>query len=239
VNDYAKHSAGAIITHRGKFEKLRAYSNKIEISQKFRTEWVIPYYMQLERHDEDWINQMIDLKSKITDEIVLQNLGDFNWRTRSVGSFFTSIKNKVEFVDIIGVHLLKSEVCFAGNQYAISLSYFNTEKSIYYLNEYLDYYLLHPELYFNQSACMSAIKYLDRVNGTNDISRHLENWKSMLNEQKKLEIKNRQTLLDSPSVPTEVKDHLSKSKIDGSLSFEIHTNNIEKSIETIKTIANR
>ena len=78
--------------------------------------------------------------------LMLKNLGDFNWRTRSTGSYFASIKQAYHLEDIIGTHLLKSEVCYAGAEYAKTIASFNTSKSPNYLKKYLTYYLKKPEL---------------------------------------------------------------------------------------------
>lgn len=121
--------------------------------------------------------KMIQIKSKINDDVILQNLGDFDWRTRSTGAYFASITEAKKFTDVIGVHLLKSEVCYAGNQYAITLASFNTLESAEYLNKYLDYYLQHSELYFDQVGVMSALKFFDELNGTNFCSKHAGRWK--------------------------------------------------------------
>jgi hypothetical protein len=101
-------------------------------------------------------------------------LGDFDWRTRSTGSYFAGIKNAVQFQEIIGIHLLKSEVCYAGSEYAITLALFNTERSVYYLNLYLEYYLTKSELYFDQGSAITALKYLDEINNTNHREKHLK-----------------------------------------------------------------
>lgn len=237
MNDFEKHSAGAIVRHHGKFESLLAYSNQTEITQEFREIWVTPYYMKLNRNDGEWISTIKDLK--ISDDIIFECLGDFNWRSRSTGSFFASIKNKQEFTDIIGTHLLKSELANAGSEYAVTLSFFNSKESIQYLNDYLDYYLFHPELYFDQRVAMSAIKYLDKINNTQTFGRHIENWRSMLKERKTIERKNHETLLLSDSIPQELRETLSEIKLNPNIDFEINTNYLEKRIETIKAIANK
>lgn len=122
LSDIEPHSAGATVRHTGRFDELKTYKNKEDISQEFRNVWVLPYYMNLGANDSDWIKQIVSVKEQITDEIVLKNLGNFNWRSRSTGSFFASIKESVHFTDIIGTHLLKSEVCYAGKEYAKTLA---------------------------------------------------------------------------------------------------------------------
>jgi hypothetical protein len=176
LTDIQLHSAGATVRHKSPFENLNSYINENNISQTFREEWVIPFYFELNNHSEEWIQKITQLKPKINKDIILQNLGDFDWRTRSTGAYFASIKEEVQFTDIIGIHLLKSEVCFAGSQYAITLASFNTIEATEYLKKYLDYYLKRTELDFDQTQVMSAVKYLDEINGTDFAKQHSNDW---------------------------------------------------------------
>lgn len=235
MTDAEKHNAGAIITHRGRFDHLATYSHETKVTTPFIDTWVIPFYMKLHDTDQEWIDTIVELYPEMNDEVILTNLGDFNWRTRSTGSFFAAIKNKHEFTKIIGNHLLKSEVCYAGAEYAVTLSFFNTKKSISYLNQYLDYYLLHPELYFDQREVLAALKYFDSVNGSDFLSKHLANWESMLASRKELKIKNLEAMLRSPDFPEEAKQDLKGINFDN-IDFSIDTEHIEKRICTIQTI---
>lgn len=171
------HSAGATVQHTSPFESLVSYENKVDISQEFREQWVIPFYFQLKNKSDAWVSKMIELKPEINEDIILRNLGDFNWRTRSTGSYFAAIKKSIHLESIIGTHLLKSEVCYAGIQYAFTIASFNTKESTAFLSRYLEYYLKRPELYFDQEAVITALKYLDEINGTDMVRKHLKNWK--------------------------------------------------------------
>ncbi|WP_298514786.1 DUF6000 family protein [uncultured Kordia sp.] len=233
------HTAGATVRHKSPFQELESYKNSEKIDPEFVSKWVKPFYMNLNRADEDWIDNISKLSPEISDAVILRNLGDFNWRTRQTGSFFSSIKNKKEFTDIIGTHLLKSEVCYAGREYAVTLSYFNTKDSIMYLNKYLDYYLLHPELAFDQYTVISAVKYLDELNNTNLIANHLDSWKRFLENGKKLQYENHELLLKSDAIPEEAKLKLSEITFDQNIDYNIKTNFIEKKINTIKAIVNK
>lgn len=175
LSEIELHSAGATVKHKSVFNELATYENKVEIDQKFRDKWVVPFYFNLNKNDEEWINQIVRVKDEISDEIILKNLGDFNWRSRYTGAFFAAIKNKQEFTEIIGNHLVKSEVCFAGRQYAVTLVSFNSTQSVEYLNKYLDYYLLQLDLQFDQIPVARAIKYLDEVNKTEHFQKHKHN----------------------------------------------------------------
>ena len=170
------HSAGATVRHTSTFEELPSYKNPDELSQDFIDTWVVPYYVSIGDTHKSWKNQLIQANEKITKEIIVKLLGDFDWRSRQTGAFFAAIKNFTDLTDIIGIHLLKSEVCYAGQVFAYIFASFNTDKSIEYLDRYLTYYLLQPDLWFDQGEAMEALTYLDKINNTNLVSKHSDNW---------------------------------------------------------------
>ena len=156
-----------------RFPNLNTYKSDKIITEEFRLKWVTPYYLNLGKTDEEWINKVRSIKKEITSEIMLKCLGDRGWRSRQTGAYFAAINNSTQLTEIIGTHFLKSEVCYAGKQYAVTLAKFNTKTSIEYLKEYLDYYLKHPELEFDQIQVFEALKFVDESNQTN----HLESFK--------------------------------------------------------------
>ena len=171
------HSAGAIVRHISPFSGLPSHKNESGLSVDFTTKWAVPFYMKIGTYDySNWIEDVKQIKSEITPEICLQLLGDFNWRTRLVGSYFAAVKGYTNLIEIIGIHLLKSEVCCVGHIYALVLAFFNTPESREYLTKYLNYYLTTPSLYFDQKNVMEAILYLDKVNGTGIFSEQLVKW---------------------------------------------------------------
>jgi hypothetical protein len=182
------HSAGATVRHTSPFDSLPTYKNDNELSADFIKKWAVPYYLEIASYsDKKWIDSIKEIKSEIAKDTTLLLLGDFNWRTRLVGSYFTAVKDYIDLVDIIGTHLLKSEVCCVGHIYALTLTFFNNERTIHYLNTYLDYYLTKPELYFEQKFVMEALLYLDKVNKTDNFSNHIVKYNSLLLERKKIE----------------------------------------------------
>ena len=170
------HSAGATVRQNSTFDELPSFINADELSQDFIDTWVVPFYMSIGDTHKSWKNQLIQANEKITKEIIVKLLGDFDWRSRQTGAFFAAIKNFTDLTDIIGIHLLKSEVCYAGQVFAYTFASFNTDKSIEYLDRYLTYYLLQPDLWFDQGEAMEALTYLDKINNTNLVSKHSENW---------------------------------------------------------------
>jgi hypothetical protein len=180
-NQMNLHSAGATVRHASIFNHLETYQNDFQLTQEFVNKWVIPLYMKI-RHTDDnsWVDYIKQLKNEITEEVTLALLGDFNWRTRIVGAYLSALKNYENQIDIIGIHLLKSEVCYAGDLYATILAFYNQPKTLEYLNQYLEYYLQKPELYFDQESVLEAVAYLDTVNRTSNFSKHLNQWNAML-----------------------------------------------------------
>lgn len=170
------HAAGATVRHQSRFSELPSFNNKEALTQEFKDSWTDPFYMEIGRTDNDWINTLISVKKDITTDIIEKSLGDFNWRTRQTGAFFSAITDQPQFLDIIGTHLLKSEVCYAGGIYCQVLASFNVPKCADYLNQYLDYYLTQPNLWFDQQPAMAAILYLEKLNSTNHFDRHINNW---------------------------------------------------------------
>lgn len=180
-NQMNLHSAGATVRHASIFNHLETYRNDFQLSQEFIDKWVLPLYMKITHiEDNSWIDYIKQLKDEITEEVTLALLGDFNWRTRTVGAYLSAVKNYENQINIIGIHLLKSEVCYAGDLYATILAFYNQPKTVEYLNQYLEYYLQKPELYFDQGSVLETVAYLDTVNKTNNLSKHLDQWNRML-----------------------------------------------------------
>jgi len=176
IEEIKLHVAGATVRHTPPFDDLKPFKNEFELTKDFIDKWVIPFYMNIGHADNEWINKLTSVKKEITTDIIEKNLGDFNWRTRQTGAFFAAITNQTQFIDIIGTHLLKSEVCYAGGVYCKVFASFNLPKCVDYLNLYLDYYLTKPDLWFDQRDAMEAILYLDKINSTNHFDRHISNW---------------------------------------------------------------
>ena len=170
------HSLGATLKHKSTFENLISFKNKEELSKEFIETWVVPFYMNLEETNQEWSEFLLNAKEKITKEDIIKLLGDFNWRTRQTGAFFATIKNYSDLIDIIGIHFLKSEVCYAGRTYAFMFACLNNRKSTEYLDDYLTYYLSKNELWFDQTEAMEALTYIDKINNSNLIDKHKANW---------------------------------------------------------------
>lgn len=164
IDEIALHISGATVRHRNPFEDLEVPRNENEISKEFSEKWVIPFYMSsLSNAENESIMTFATASREIDAGIVLELLGEFDWRPRIAGAFFAAINNYKELEDIIGHLLLKSEVCYAGSGYCLALATFATEKSKNYLIKYLEYYLQRKDLWFDQSSAFCALEYLDKA----------------------------------------------------------------------------
>lgn len=179
LNDIELHIAGATVRHKSPFDDLPTYLNEDEISEEFIKKWVLDFYMT-DVTSKEFVNNYIKIKEELNSKIVEKLLGYFNWQPRLTGAIFAAIKNYVQFEEQIGNLFLKSEVCDAGGGYCVAFASFNNEKSVYYLNEYLNYYLTKPDLYFDQGDAMATLAYLDFENGTKNRVRHTPQWKEFV-----------------------------------------------------------
>lgn len=146
--------------------------------QDFVATWIKPFYMaDLVTKRDEFGTAYSGVCESVDDLLITQLLTYFNWRPRIVGAYFAAIRNAAQHCDHIGRLLLRSDVCFAGNGYALALARFNTESALSYLRKYLDHYLHQPDLWFDQGDVMGALAYLDATNGTNIMGRYVEQWK--------------------------------------------------------------
>lgn len=165
--------SGATVRHHNPFESLDVFRNDGKLSKDFIEKWVVPYYLQFHGTiNQASISSLTNILKEINIDIVKSLLGDFNWRTRLCGAFFAGAKNYHELQYIIGNHLLKSEVCFAGAGYCLALTSFNTTVSKEYLEKYLEYYLSRKDLWFDQADAYCALEYLDK----NAVLKFSEKW---------------------------------------------------------------
>ncbi|RZK35399.1 MAG: hypothetical protein EOO61_11970 [Hymenobacter sp.] len=153
------HIAGATSRHRNPFQSLSAYRNQEEEpSEEFIDKWVMEFYMvSIANLDDKTFTAFVQASKEITLDVVREFLGDFNWRLRIVGTYFAAIKGYDELTDIIGVHLLQSEVCYAGAGYALAFAMFQSERAKDYLKAYLEYYLKQPDLWYDQADVLAAL----------------------------------------------------------------------------------
>jgi hypothetical protein len=168
ATEVALHVAGATSRSHNPFEQLPAYRNQEEPSDEFIDKWVMKFYMvSIARLDDQTFAAFVEAAREVTPDIVRQLLGDFDWRPRIVGAYFAAIKGYEELMDIIGVHLLQSEVCYAGAGYALAFAMFQSERAQDYLKAYLEYYLKRPDLWYDQADVLAALHPIAPVEAAN------------------------------------------------------------------------
>ncbi|WP_378172579.1 DUF6000 family protein [Aquimarina sp. SS2-1] len=177
------HSSGATVRHKSPFAELEHHKSELKVDKEFAAKWVVPFYMWGINDTEKFLSDYSKIRPELNLDIVKQLLGDFNWRTRITGAYFASIENYVELEEIIGVHLLKSQVCYAGGGYCLAMATFNTDKSYQYIKKYLDYYLTRKDLTFEQQEAMATLNWLDNANGTREMENYLPKYKNWVNEK--------------------------------------------------------
>ena len=163
--------AGARVIHRNPFEQLEAFRNADELTVEFANKWISPFYLSLHAYSKpEDISSFVSAARNLNIDHIKQLLGYFDWRSKLVGAYFAACKNYHQLEDIIGTHLLKSEVCYAGTGYCIALVIFGTEKSKDYLKKYLTYYLSRKDLWFDQADAFCALEYLDKAESEENLS---------------------------------------------------------------------
>ncbi|RNC86010.1 MAG: hypothetical protein ED557_04365 [Balneola sp.] len=164
------------------FDHLTYQRNDDKLSPEFIQKWVLPFYMT-HIYNDSFSPRLNILRNELDCEVVRKLLGDFNWRTRSVGAVFAAIIDCTKFEEQIGTLLLKSEMVSAGKKYVLTLATFNTPQSIQYLLDYLDYYLERKDLWYDQDHAMAALKWLDHLNGSNHLDNYIERWNNFITDK--------------------------------------------------------
>jgi hypothetical protein len=171
------HSAGAIVRHRSPFSELEVPLAEQPITRELIETWVKPLYM-LDIGDVAAFDAVIaPIAHRIDERLVFELLSHFDWRPRLVAAHLAAVRNLRGSLDVMGRLLLRSDVCDAGRGYCVALAAFNTPQAREYLYRYLDYYLKHPELWFDQADVLAAVICLDEANGTSERRRFEDAWK--------------------------------------------------------------
>jgi hypothetical protein len=171
------HSAGTTVLHRSPFESLEVPVDVTPIPRELIDHWIVPFHM----HTLQGVSALEEpLRLRFTDidvPLVRRLLTYANWRPRSVAAAFATLRMDTDITDHLGRLLLRSDVCFAGTIYCFALARFNTERSIGYVREYLDYYLTRADLWYDQAQAMAALHYVDARNGTAYARGLLDGWR--------------------------------------------------------------
>jgi hypothetical protein len=170
------HSAGAIVSVASPFADLQVTVSEKPITREVAEAWVRPFYM-LDIADVAAVEAAIcPVARRIDERLVSELLSYLNWRPRVVAAEFAAIRDLRGSLDEIGRLLLRSDVCYAGRAYCLTLAAFNTKAASEYLSRYLEYYLTRPDLWFDQGDALAAVVCLDEANGTSVFERFEGAW---------------------------------------------------------------
>lgn len=170
-----RHVQGATVVHAGPFANLEVPIVPLNAVRYLYPEFVSPFYMKrLSAFDKLTDEAFIRIRERITDDLVTKLLSDFNWRSRTAAAYFAVILARPGHIDHLGRLLLRSDVCYAGRAYCLVMAHFRTTTAIDFLNRYLAYYLTRPDLHFDQGFALSALRYIDKTEGTSHEFQHAE-----------------------------------------------------------------
>ncbi|WP_215398567.1 DUF6000 family protein [Rheinheimera oceanensis] len=173
------HVAGATVRHTSPYSELNVDENTQPLDSTFIATYVAPFYLQ--RKDTDEFRQKyLAVKSSIDSKLVSKLLGDFNWRPRSVGAYFAALGSMIELEEHIGKLLLRSDVCYAGNNYCLALASFASPAAVQYLKQYLEYYLEQSDLWFDQNSAMAALSYIGAKQGEDLVTPYIPLWQKFI-----------------------------------------------------------
>ena len=173
----AQHVAGATVRHASPFAALQVPNVRTDLTRDMVQKWVMPHYMtSLSAYEHQPANALLVDVGAATEALVAELLANFNWRPRTVGARLAMLNDMTTFEHQIGRLLLRSDVCYAGQGYCVALASFASDAAVEFLEQYLDYYLSQPQLWFDQNAAVGALAWTDGVRGTNRIERHRRAW---------------------------------------------------------------
>ncbi|KOG28919.1 DUF6000 family protein [Streptomyces resistomycificus] len=95
------------------------------------------------------------------------------WRERRTAAWFVAVSRRTGFRERLGELLLASETCCVGLAYSVALASFGTARDADLLAAYLDRYLRRPDLAYDQTVVMGALRFIDLNLGGDQADRFL------------------------------------------------------------------
>ncbi|WP_178880099.1 DUF6000 family protein [Streptomyces acidiscabies] len=117
-----------------------------------------------------FVRHLIDDAATITDAELEALLG-YEWRARLTAGWLIGVDRRERFRARLGDLLLASEFRFSGGAYCFALARFGTHADAEILAAYLDRYLPHTDLRYDQPAALGALLHLDALLGTHHAHR--------------------------------------------------------------------
>lgn len=115
---------------------------------------------------EQCIKEIQELISICDEELIDKLLVTQNWRARLIAGCLIGFLEEKNYTDTIGQNLVRG--CGGITGYCYALARFADEKSVYYLTEYLNQYLLFDKFPNEglQYWAFRALRWIDEINNT-------------------------------------------------------------------------
>lgn len=122
---------------------------------------------------EKSIKEIQELVSICDNELIDKLLANQNWRGRVIAGCLIGFKNESDYIDIIGKNLVNG--CGGITGYCYALARFADDKSVYYLTEFLNKYLVFDEFPNEhlQYWAFRALQWIDKTNNTTNAQNYL------------------------------------------------------------------
>ena len=138
--------------------------------------WVNPLYLRLlhgnfrgyllaEELSDKREQIIVDFRRCLTEvdpTIVTTLIRQPEWRARLTGSWYAGMRGWRQFTDELGVLLLESRVCYAGQGYCAALACFADDASAGCLQQYLNAWLPQVDKFYDQHWALPALVWVDR-----------------------------------------------------------------------------
>jgi hypothetical protein len=150
--------AGATVVPVHPFGSRQVVQSERKVSDAEWEEWVEPFHMVVPFPNDAIATKLSESRNSITTEFVTALLGEFNWRTRTVGAYLAAVFKMEDLMPGIGNMLLQSDVCCVGRTYAVALASRGPHFCVPIYLEYLRYYLTQPQYNFDQMHVYAALR---------------------------------------------------------------------------------
>ena len=147
--------------------------------------FVEPFYMDMLHgnilrrpvaEQSDFVREVHAAAEVLDEEAAALLLDAPEWRGRLAVSWLIGLRGWQAFAPQMGDLLLRSELVYAGQGFAVGLALMDSDESANQLHRYLDRWLREVNCFYDQHWAMSALLEIDRRQGGQYAERHLEQW---------------------------------------------------------------
>ena len=147
--------------------------------------FVEPFYMDMLHgnilrrpvaEQSDFVREVHAAAEVLDEEAAALLLDAPEWRGRLAVSWLIGLRGWQAFAPQMGDLLLRSELVYAGQGFAVGLALMDSDESANQLHRYLDRWLPEGNCFYDQHWVMAALLEVDRRQGGSHAERHLEQW---------------------------------------------------------------